>query len=166
MTDNSDKGSETTFDEVCRFLITVGKASHSYGSTTAQIESFLSRLIVLFGYQGTFRATATEILFAFREKIDSWQHIHLEALPGAGLKVQSMDSGLPVVVGRTDVTYLGAADEHGVIEDPGGVLKVGQKLRLVPGHCDPTCNIHDWYVGVRDGKVEVVWPVSARGKSF
>ena len=88
------------------------------------------------------------------------------AICDAGLKVQSMDSGLPVVFGRTDVTYLGAADEHGVIEDPGGVLKVGQKLRLVPGHCDPTCNIHDWYVGVRDGKVEAVWPVSARGKSL
>ena len=88
------------------------------------------------------------------------------AICDAGLKVQSMDSGLPVVFGRTDVTYLAAADEHGVIIDPDGALKVGEKLRLVPGHCDPTCNMHDWYVGVRNGKVEVVWPVSARGKSL
>ena len=88
------------------------------------------------------------------------------AICDAGLKVQSMDSGLPVVFGRTDVTYLGAADEHGVLIDPDGALKVGEKLRLVPGHCDPTCNMHDWYVGVRNGKVEVVWPVSARGKSL
>jgi 3-hydroxy-D-aspartate aldolase len=88
------------------------------------------------------------------------------ALCDAGLKVQSMDSGLPVVFGRTDVTYLGAADEHGVIIDPDGALKVGDKLRLVPGHCDPTCNVHDWYIGVRNDKVEVVWPVSARGKSL
>ena len=88
------------------------------------------------------------------------------AICDAGLKVQSMDSGLPVVFGRTDVTYLGAADEHGLIIDPDGALKVGEKLRLVPGHCDPTCNMHDWYVGVRNGKVEVVWPVSARGKSL
>jgi 3-hydroxy-D-aspartate aldolase len=88
------------------------------------------------------------------------------AICDAGLKVQSMDSGLPVVFGSTDLTYLGAADEHGLIFDPNGALKVGDKLRLVPGHCDPTCNIHDWYVGVRDGKVEVVWPVSARGKSL
>jgi 3-hydroxy-D-aspartate aldolase len=36
----------------------------------------------------------------------------------------------------------------------------------VPGHCDPTCNVHDWYVGVRGGKVEAVWPVSARGKAY
>jgi 3-hydroxy-D-aspartate aldolase len=49
---------------------------------------------------------------------------------------------------------------------PQGVLKVNDKLRLVPGHCDPTCNVHDWYVGVRGGKVETVWPVSARGKAY
>ena len=50
--------------------------------------------------------------------------------------------------------------------EPAGVLKVNDKLRLIPGHCDPTCNVHDWYVGVRNGKVEVVWPVSARGKAY
>jgi len=88
------------------------------------------------------------------------------AICDAGLKVQSVDSGLPVVFGRGDVKYVNCSDEHGVIEDPDGVLKINEKLRLVPGHCDPTCNIHDWYVGVRGGKVEVVWPVSARGKAY
>ncbi len=89
-----------------------------------------------------------------------------KAICDAGLKAQSVDSGLPVVFGRDDVKYVKCSDEHGVIEDLGGVLKVGDKLRLVPGHCDPTCNVHDWYVGVRNGKVEVVWPVSARGKAY
>lgn len=88
------------------------------------------------------------------------------AICDAGLKAQSVDSGLPVVFGRTDVKYIKCSDEHGVIEDPNGVLKVGEKLRLVPGHCDPTANVHDWYVGVRGGKVECVWPVSARGKAY
>ncbi|PKP74927.1 MAG: alanine racemase [Alphaproteobacteria bacterium HGW-Alphaproteobacteria-6] len=88
------------------------------------------------------------------------------AICDAGLKAQSVDSGLPVVFGRDDVKYIKCSDEHGVIEDPSGALKVGDKLRLVPGHCDPTCNVHDWYVGVRGGKVEVVWPVSARGKAW
>ena len=88
------------------------------------------------------------------------------AIVDAGLKVQSVDSGLPVIYGRTDVKYLKCSDEHGVVEDLGGVLKINDKLRLVPGHCDPTCNVHDWYVGVRGGKVEVVWPVSARGKAY
>ena len=89
-----------------------------------------------------------------------------KAICDAGLKAQSVDSGLPFVFGRTDVKYIKCSDEHGVIEDPQGVLKVGDKLRLVPGHCDPTCNVHDWYVGVRGGKVEAVWPVSARGKAY
>jgi 3-hydroxy-D-aspartate aldolase len=89
-----------------------------------------------------------------------------KAIVDAGLKAQSVDSGLPVVFGRTDVKYVKCSDEHGVVEDPQGVLKVNDKLKLVPGHCDPTCNVHDWYVGVRKGKVEVVWPVSARGKAY
>ncbi len=89
-----------------------------------------------------------------------------KAIVDAGLKAQSVDSGLPVVFGRSDVTYVKCSDEHGVVEDPAGVLRVGDKLRLVPGHCDPTCNVHDWYVGLRGGKVEVVWPVSARGKAY
>jgi 3-hydroxy-D-aspartate aldolase len=89
-----------------------------------------------------------------------------KAIVDAGLKAQSVDSGLPVVFGRRDVKYIKCSDEHGVVEDPQGVLKVNDKLRLVPGHCDPTCNVHDWYVGVRNGKVEVVWPVSARGKAY
>lgn len=88
------------------------------------------------------------------------------AICDAGLKAQSVDSGLPVIFGRTDVKYIKCSDEHGVIDDPQGILKVNDKLRLVPGHCDPTCNVHDWYVGVRGGKVEVVWPVSARGKAY
>ena len=89
-----------------------------------------------------------------------------QAVCDAGLKAQSLDGGLPVVHGRNDVKYISASDEHGVIEDKGRVLRINEKLKLVPGHCDPTCNVHDWYVGVRNGEVEVVWPVSARGKCY
>ncbi|MDJ1017783.1 MAG: DSD1 family PLP-dependent enzyme [Paracoccaceae bacterium] len=89
-----------------------------------------------------------------------------KAIVDAGLKAQSVDSGLPVIFGRDDVEYVKCSDEHGVVADPDGVLKVNDKLRLVPGHCDPTCNVHDWYVGVRNGKVETLWPVSARGKAY
>ncbi|MBV7396967.1 3-hydroxy-D-aspartate aldolase BhcC [Mameliella sediminis] len=89
-----------------------------------------------------------------------------KAICDAGLKAQSVDSGLPVIFGRDDVEYVKCSDEHGVIADPLGVLSVGDKLKLVPGHCDPTANVHDWYVGVRNGKVETLWPVSARGKAY
>jgi 3-hydroxy-D-aspartate aldolase len=89
-----------------------------------------------------------------------------KAICDAGLKVQSVDSGLPYIFGRDDVEYIKCSDEHGVISDPDGILKINEKLKLVPGHCDPTCNVHDYYVGVRNGKVETLWPVSARGKAY
>lgn len=89
-----------------------------------------------------------------------------KAICDAGLKAQSVDSGLPFIFGRKDVEYIKCSDEHGVIADPEGVLRINERLKLVPGHCDPTCNVHDWYVGVRNGKVETLWPVSARGKVF
>lgn len=88
------------------------------------------------------------------------------AVCDAGLKSLSVDSGLPEVSGAGDVTYLGASDEHGTLADPAGRLKPGDRLRLVPGHCDPTVNLHDWIVGLRGGKVERLIPVAARGKSW
>jgi 3-hydroxy-D-aspartate aldolase len=88
------------------------------------------------------------------------------AVCDAGLKAHSIDSGLPVVFDRDGVHYTGASDEHGNLADRGDVLRLNDKLRLVPGHCDPTCNLHDWYVGVRNGRVETLWPVTARGKFY
>ncbi|MGC6529142.1 MAG: 3-hydroxy-D-aspartate aldolase BhcC [Paracoccaceae bacterium] len=89
-----------------------------------------------------------------------------KAIVDAGLKAQSVDSGLPKIYGRDDVEYVKCSDEHGVVADPDQVLSINEKLWLVPGHCDPTCNVHDWYVGVRAGKVETLWSVSARGKAY
>ena len=89
-----------------------------------------------------------------------------QAVCDAGLKVQSVDSGLPIIFGRDDISYVTCSDEHGIIEDEHNKLKINDKLCLIPGHCDPTCNLHDWYVCVRDGAVVDLWPVSARGKAF
>ena len=86
-----------------------------------------------------------------------------KAICDAGLKAQSVDSGMPLIFGRDDVTYVKASDEHGIISDPLDKLKLNDRLKLVPGHCDPTVNLYDWYVGVRNGRVEALWPVTARG---
>jgi D-serine deaminase-like pyridoxal phosphate-dependent protein len=61
--------------------------------------------------------------------------------------------------------YAKASDEHGVLAVEAGARapKLGERLRLVPGHVDPTFNLYDWVVAVRDGQVESVWPVDARG---
>jgi 3-hydroxy-D-aspartate aldolase len=85
------------------------------------------------------------------------------AVLDAGLKAVSVDSGLPLVDGHPGVEYVGVSDEHGTLALHGASLELGQKLRLVPGHCDPTVNLHDWFVCCRDGRVEALWPVSARG---
>ncbi|MEK9775382.1 MAG: DSD1 family PLP-dependent enzyme, partial [Quisquiliibacterium sp.] len=60
------------------------------------------------------------------------------------------------------------SDEHLVLTpEPGAQpLQVGDKIRVVPGHCDPTVNLHDWIVAVRGNQVEQVWPVDARGALF
>ncbi len=87
------------------------------------------------------------------------------AVLDAGHKAVPTDSGLPLVWQRPGVTYAGASDEHGklTVEDPALRPRLGEKLRLVPGHCDPTVDRYDWYVGVRKGRVECLWPVAARG---
>ncbi len=88
------------------------------------------------------------------------------AICDAGLKVLSVDSGPPVVARRDDLEFSKCSDEHGVIADPADSLTLGDKLKLIPGHCDPTCNIHDYYVGVRGNVVECLWPVTARGRAY
>ncbi len=87
------------------------------------------------------------------------------AIVDAGLKAFSVDSGLPLVADRRELECIKASDEHGVLQARTGAhsLHVGDKLCLVPGHCDPTVNLYDWLVGVREDRVECVWPVSARG---
>jgi len=87
------------------------------------------------------------------------------AVVDAGHKALSVDSGLPVVADMPDVEYVRAADEHGklTLHDPNRRLDLGTKLRLIPGHCDPTVNLYDWYVGYRGNRVEALWPITARG---
>jgi 3-hydroxy-D-aspartate aldolase len=87
------------------------------------------------------------------------------AVLDAGHKAVAVDSGLPLVWQRPDIRYVSASDEHGKLDIASETTmpKLGEKLRLVPGHCDPTVDRYDWYVGVRGGRVECLWPVAARG---
>ena len=81
----------------------------------------------------------------------------------AGLKASSVDSGMPRVADVKGAEYVKASDEHGVLKLTGARLAIGDKLKLIPGHCDPTVNLYDYYVCVRGGKVEAIWPITARG---
>lgn len=104
----------------------------------------------------------------------------------AGHKSHAIDSGMPTIHGRPDLEYKVGGDEHGIIvgRDAQTALPLmGEVLWLIPGHCDPTVNLHDHLIGVRgsrtvgsagsptaktiselaSGKVERIIAVDARG---
>ena len=93
------------------------------------------------------------------------------AVLDVGLKTHSVDSGMALVHADargqrlTGLEYRKASDEHGVVFPLEGtpLPPLGDKLRLIPGHIDPTVNLHDWLVCVREGEVAELWPVAARG---
>jgi D-serine deaminase-like pyridoxal phosphate-dependent protein len=68
---------------------------------------------------------------------------------------------------RVQQTWV-ASDEHGRLGISGATnrLQIGDKIRLVPGHCDPTVNLYDWYVCIRGGRVEQLWPITAHGAVY
>lgn len=109
----------------------------------------------------------------FRHSLFVLSTVMSAAQPGiavldAGHKAVAVDSGMPTVWQRPDIKYVSASDEHGklTVGSETAPPKLGEKLRLVPGHCDPTVDRFDWYVGVRGGRVECLWPVAARGALY
>jgi D-serine deaminase-like pyridoxal phosphate-dependent protein len=84
----------------------------------------------------------------------------------AGHKAVSADAGVPtcVVVGHPELTPLSPSEEHlpmksNTIQRP----KIGEALYLLPRHVCPTVNNFDSALLVRDGQIEFVESVSARG---
>lgn len=64
--------------------------------------------------------------------------------------------------------FANGGDEHGILRPADGhgdavLPALGDTVRLIPGHCDPTVNLHDRLIGVRAGRVACVLPVDARG---
>ena len=90
------------------------------------------------------------------------------AIVDAGLKALAFDSGPPLVCDEPAATYERASDEHGrlAVSAATNRLGLGDKSRLIPGHCDPTVNLYDWYLCVRNNGVEQVWPITARGTVY
>lgn len=84
------------------------------------------------------------------------------AIIDAGWKALSTDGGMPVVKGRPELAYAPKGDEHGGVM--GARLAPGARIELIPSHCDTTVNLYDQYVCVRNGVVEAVWPITARGR--
>jgi 3-hydroxy-D-aspartate aldolase len=87
------------------------------------------------------------------------------AVVDAGLKAIGIDKGMPRVADLEGARYVRASDEHGVLDLTScpRPVKTGDKLKLIPGNCDPTVNLYDGYVVARDERVEALWPIVARG---
>ncbi|MDP7241993.1 MAG: DSD1 family PLP-dependent enzyme [Rhodospirillales bacterium] len=86
-------------------------------------------------------------------------------LTDASNRAISLDSGLPLVRDTPGLEYEKASDGHGrlILHDMNLDVQVGDKFFLIPAHCNTTANLYDHYLGIRDGRVETVWPISSRG---
>jgi D-serine deaminase-like pyridoxal phosphate-dependent protein len=84
------------------------------------------------------------------------------AVIDAGWKALSTDAGMPAVKGRPELEYVTQGDEHAGVR--GARLVPGERVELIPSHCDTTVNLYDEYVCTRNGVVEAVWPIAARGR--
>jgi len=89
------------------------------------------------------------------------------AVADVGLKSTSAESGAPRPLEQVGWSCVGISDEHTVLQagHARDLPTLGAQVRLVPGHCDPTFNLHDSVIAIRGQVVEAIWPISARGLS-
>jgi D-serine deaminase-like pyridoxal phosphate-dependent protein len=92
------------------------------------------------------------------------------AIIDAGTKVLTSDLyGMPGyghVMEYPEAAITALSEEHGTVDLTACAERpaVGDVVRVVPNHCCVVSNMVDEVYGVRDGRVEVKWPVAARGK--
>jgi D-serine deaminase-like pyridoxal phosphate-dependent protein len=84
-----------------------------------------------------------------------------------GKKSMSSDAAMPEPIGIANIASMRLAAEHAVIElsAPNDRPKVGDQVEFIVGYSDTTVHLHEEMYAIRDGRVEAVWQVSARGKS-
>jgi D-serine deaminase-like pyridoxal phosphate-dependent protein len=94
------------------------------------------------------------------------------ALPGravvdAGRKAMNVEYSMPIVRDCPGAKFVRMAAEHGTLQlddETDQLVKVGDKINIIPGYEDLTVFLYDKLYGVRNGKVEVIWEVQGRGK--
>ena len=91
-----------------------------------------------------------------------------QAFLDVGHKGHSVDSGFATVPDLDGIEVTGQSDEHTALKvgQNARPLEIGQKIKLIPGHVDPTFNLHDWVICIRKNKVEDIWRIDARGPGF
>src|SRR4029453_11007818 len=71
------------------------------------------------------------------------------------------------VVEYPDAVVANVSEEHGMIDFSASAEKprVGEVINIIPNHCCVVSNMVDEVYGLRNGRVELAWPVAARGKT-
>lgn len=88
------------------------------------------------------------------------------AITDAGMKSLSTDFGMPGVLHPKGWKVRNLAEEHCYLKNIGGPpLKPGDMVELIPSHGCTTINLHDVYHVIRNGVLEAIWIIHARGKS-
>jgi 3-hydroxy-D-aspartate aldolase len=85
----------------------------------------------------------------------------------AGAKALTLNTPRAGVIGEPGMDYNAGSDEFGSItfKEASRTYKIGDRLEMIVPHCDPVVNLYDHMYGIRKDRVEVVWPITARGKS-
>lgn len=85
----------------------------------------------------------------------------------AGWKSMGQHPAFPEPLNVGDVKNLKLSAEHATIElaTPNLVPRVGDKIEFIAGYSDSTVFLHDYLYGVRNGHLEVIWPILGRGKT-
>ena len=85
----------------------------------------------------------------------------------AGAKAFTLNMPRPGVIGEPGMDYNPGSDEFGTItfKQASRSYKMGDRLEMIVPHCDPVVNLYDYIYGIRQDRVEVVWPITARGHS-
>lgn len=86
----------------------------------------------------------------------------------AGIKSFATDTVAPSLADDAGMRYRFAGDEHGVLllEGANRGAALGDRVKILVPHCDPTINLYDFLVPHRNGEVTELWPIAARGCSW
>jgi D-serine deaminase-like pyridoxal phosphate-dependent protein len=88
------------------------------------------------------------------------------AIVDAGQKAIGSDTGLPAAEDIPGATVVSLSAEHGRLRlsaEADAKVALGDKVWLTPWDIGICVNLYDFIHAVRDGKLEVVWDVAARG---
>jgi D-serine deaminase-like pyridoxal phosphate-dependent protein len=89
------------------------------------------------------------------------------AIVDTGQKAIGSDTGLPVVENLPGATMASLSAEHGrlrLTQAADNQVALGDKIWLTPWDIATCINLYDYLQAVRDGKLEVVWDIAARGR--